>query len=387
MTGRSFLKQAFFVIFFINLFASCQKQVPENVGSEVEVKNLEVYNSLTLKSGALLGLPVRLKMNHETGHLFVQDMANWAVIELNEKGEEIRGYGKQGRGPGEIQNLEDFFLNKDHLFIVDGGQFLIHKYSLKNGQFMSSFDYRAFMMERKNRLKNGVLLPPSAPMNDNYNRPFVTLNETVLLPYQNSCEFLYEAINWQGEKLADIGEVPEGFKRSQGGEYIRDALQNKEVPDRDSALVFPVNVRSDSNEIYLVYSAIPKITKYRLSGEKLWEKPISYTPEVDSLIIDLSNVLKEDPTRSLSQLPVKKYMAGRSDTKGYLYLATYTNMDTPSTPRRPMWIHQFDTEGILVHRYKIIADADQYFYPAINFEKREIFTPSFNKGDVRVYKF
>ncbi|TVR26789.1 MAG: hypothetical protein EA390_14435 [Balneolaceae bacterium] len=375
-------------LLIISLIAACGEHAPEIAEATViEVTELRDYDRLTSENDLLLGVPVRIRHDHHTGHVFIQDVALWAVIELDEENNEVRRYGTRGRGPGEIQSLDDFFITKEHLFIVDGGRFLIHKYSREDGQFISSLDYGELLLERTNGSEHGMPLPPQAPLTSNNNRPFVTLNESILLPSQTHGEFLYRAVNWQGEKVGDIGEIPDGYTNNSDDAEVRMSLQNQRVPAHELALAFPVDDPSDLNEIYLVYSAIPKIAKYNLSGNKIWEQAIPSTPEVDSLMVDLSNVLDTRPNHRVSLLPVKKYMAGRSNQQGEVFLFTYTNMDTPRTPRRPMWIHQFDSKGTLVDRYKIISDTDLFYYPGIDFENRRIFTPSFNESDIRMYPF
>jgi hypothetical protein len=187
--------------------------------------------------------------------------------------------------------------------------------------------------------------------------------------------------------VSDIGDLPEDFRVVANDEEAGQSLKSNTVPAHELALAFPVNDLTNPDEVFIVYSAIPKIAKYNLEGEKIWEQTIPYTPEVDSLMIDLGNVLENHPDQPVFLLPVKMYMAGRSSPEGGLYLFTYTNMDTPYTPRRPMWVHQFDSEGNLVNRYKIISDTDQYYYPGMDFSNRRIFTPSFNESDVRMYPF
>ena len=376
------------ILLIINSLVACADQASENSkATTIEVTELSDYDSLISENDLMLGVPVRLKIDHSSQHLFIQDVALLAVIELDEQYNEVLRFGNRGRGPGEIQSLDDFFISEKHLFIVDGNRFLIHKYSRGDGQLISSLDYGELLIESKNSSVNGLPMPPPAPLTSNNNRPFITLNETILLPSHTNGEFLYQAFNWQGEKVADIGEIPDGYTPLADDEEVRSALRDKRVPERDLALAFPVNDLSDFNEINLVYSAIPKIAKYTLTGNKIWEQDIPSTPEVDSLMIDLGNVLVNHPNQRASLLPVKKYMKGVNSPQGDLYLFTYTNMDTPHTPRRPMWIHQFDTKGTLVHRYKIISDVDLFYYPDIDYEYRRIFTPSFNESDVRVYPF
>lgn len=378
------LSVALLIIFPI----ACREHTPENAeATGIEIKELKVYDSLISENDLLLGVPVRLKIEHDTQHLFIQDVAHWAVIELDKQNNDVRRFGKRGRGPGELQSLDDFFITKEHLFIVDGGRFLIHKYSRNDGQFISSLNYGELLMEGNNSSERGLPQTPQAPLISNNNRPFVTYNETVLLPAQTGGEYLYRAVTFEGEKVADIGEIPDGYTDFIDDEEIRQSLKNRSVPAHEMALAFPVNDLTTLNEIFVVYSAIPKIAKYDLSGTKIWERDIPVTPELDSLMIDLGNVLQNRPNQRASLLPVKKYMAGRNSPDGDLYLFTYTNMDTPFTPRRPMWIHQFDSDGMFMYRYKINSDVDLFYYPGIDFKNQRVFTPSFNESDVRIYPF
>lgn len=388
MCIRVYYMFVLFSVFLISTFASCREHTPENAeAADIVVYELRDYDSLISNNDLLLGVPVRLKIDHITQDLFIQDVAHWAVIELDEQNNEVRRYGSKGRGPGEVQNLDDFFISAEHLFIVDSSMFLIHKYSRIDGQFISSLDYGELLMDRINSSEKGIPLSPQAPLTSNNNRPFVTYNETVLLPAQFGGEYLYRAKMWEGQRTAEIGEIPEGYNDFIDNDEVRQSLKNRRVPAHELALSFPVNDPANHNEIFIVYSAIPKIAKYNLEGDKIWEQTVPYTPEVDSLMIDLKNVIQDHPNQRVSLLPAKKYMAGRSSPDGDLYLFTYTNMDTPHTPRRPMWIHQFDSKGTLVHRYKIISDTDLFYYPDIDFKNRRVFTPSFNESDIRIYPF
>lgn len=373
---------------FLSALVACSEHAPEKTEAfEIEIKELRDYNRLTSENDLLLGVPVRLKIDHDTQHIFAQDVAHLAVIELDEQNREVQRYGSRGRGPGELQNLDDFFITAEHLFIVDGSRFLIHKYNREDGLFISSLEYGELLTREESGTEFGTPLPPQAPLTSNYNRPFVTYNEMVLLPNHSKGEYLYQTVTWEGEKVAHIGELPDGYIEFIDDEKIRQSLKNYRVPEHEMALAFPVNDMTNLNEIFLVYSAIPKIAKYNFEGDKIWEQTIPLTPEVDSLLIDLGNVLQNRPGQRVSLLPVKKYMAGRGSPDGGLYLFTYTNMDTPHTPRRPMWIHQFDSGGTLMQRYKINSDTDLFYYPGIDFKNRKLYTPVFSESDIRVYPY
>lgn len=385
---RFYTSYILLILVSVCLLTGCQEKDGEtSEGAEVTVHELRDYDNLKTNRDLLLGRPVGLKFENESRHLFIQDIARSGVIEIDDSSNVINVYGKEGSGPGEIQMLADFFITQEHLFIVDTSRFLIHKYSRRDGQHISSLDYGEFLTEERNISTNGPPPPPKPVLIDNNNEPFVTQNETILLPSQTNGEFLYQAINWSGEKLADIGELPANCTDTEDNDEIRSALENRNVSARDLCLVFPVHDRFNPDEIFLVYSAIPKIAKYSLSGEKIWERGIPHTPEVDSLMIDLSNIVKSQPNSpGVLLLPARKYITGRSSPDGDLYLTTYTNIQV-SNSNRPVWIHQFDSEGNLVNRYKIISDDDFWYYPGIDFNKRRIFIPFVQDSGIRSYYF
>ncbi|MEX2410670.1 MAG: 6-bladed beta-propeller, partial [Candidatus Paceibacterota bacterium] len=320
--------------------------------NEVIAIELINYDKLISNRDLLLGMPIRLKYDEDSKYLFIQDLGNWGIIELDDSSNFVKKFGSRGSGPGELQELSDFFITKNNLFIVDAVQYVIHKYRRHDGQHISSLNYGNFLSEIEVSSDNKILLPRKPSLIDNNNQPFVTLNEKILLPSLANGEFLFQLINWNGDKLTGIGEISTECKTTEDYDKIRMALTNREVPARDACLVFPVNDPTNLDEIFLVYSAIPKIAKYSLSGQKIWEQTIPRTPEVDSLMTDLSNIVNSRTNHHNSLFPVRKYIAGRSGPEGELYLFTYTNLHTPII-LRPMWMHKFDSQGNLMNRYKI----------------------------------
>lgn len=370
----------FRIVLAIIVITACSERYPQYSNTfDANVIELNTFNPSVKSEDLLLGMPVRLKYDSDNQRLFIQDLPKWAVIEIDDSSNVINEYGNRGRGPGEIQMLNDFFFNKKHLYIVDGGQYLIHKFNRDDGKYISSLNYG----------ESSEIIPPSPPipLNDNNNQVFVTLNETVLIPSQFGGEYLFMAVNWQGEKIADIAEMPENCTISEDEETAKLALKKNKVPAKDQCLAFPVNDHSNTDEIFIIYSAIPKIVKYNLSGQKLWERKIPNTPEVDSLAIDLSNVVKEHPDRQPDTMPVRKYIAGRSNKEGELFLITYTNLVTRYTPRRSVWVHKFDKNGNLLKRMKIVSEEDLNPYVGIDFEEKKIITNPFMQVDIREYTF
>ncbi|REL37791.1 hypothetical protein DYD21_08400 [Rhodohalobacter sp. SW132] len=358
------------------LTTGCQKKGADNSEfTGVKVHELKFYENLPENKDLFLGMLAGLKYDDETQHLFIQDLARSAIIEIDESSNVVNVFGSKGRGPGEVLHIENFFLSKEHLFIVDGEQFLINKYSRLDGQHISSLDYGELLNQ---------IISPLLPNTDMNNRPFVTLNETILLPSQVDGKFLYQAINWNGDEIANIGELPTDCTATEDNDIIRSALESRNVPRRDLCLAFPVNDHSEPDELYIVYSAIPKIAKYSLSGRKIWEQTIARTPEIDSLMIDLSNIVDNRPDYLE---PVRKYITGRNSPNGDLYLFTFMNQNALNF-QRPMWIHQFDSEGGLINRYKIASNGELFTnFAGIDFKRSRILTATINDAEIRSYHF
>lgn len=361
----------------------CQKKNDRYAGlGSVKIKKLKKYHLLKQDKELLLGQPIRLKYDNNTHHLFIQDLAQRKVIEINDSGQIVNEFGGPGKGPGEVQDIENFFITSKYLFIVDGYQFLINKYDLRNGYYISSLNYHSLLL--KSQIPSG----PRIPYQDNNNKVFITRTGTILIPTQTGGKFLYEAVNWKGEKLADIGAIPKSRTVIENNDKFFSMNEKKEFLASDSAEAFLVNDCLNPGDIYLVYPAIPKIAKYRLSGEKIWEHNIHLTPEVDTLIYHLSIRARELMNRShYSRISIRTYVAGRCGPNGSIYLSTFTDATYPKKYRRPLWIDRLGPKGRLMKRYKVGTKINAYYYPALDFKKRRIYVPLLGTDTVRVYSF
>ncbi|MEX0856624.1 MAG: 6-bladed beta-propeller [Balneolaceae bacterium] len=130
----------FLIVMTLQLITACIDKKEKSNHSEIKVTELNTFDHYVKNEELLLGMPVRLKYDDINQHLFIQDLPKWGITEIDDSSNVINEYGRRGRGPGEIQMLNDFFVNKEHLYIVDGGQLFIHKYNRKDGKHISSLD-------------------------------------------------------------------------------------------------------------------------------------------------------------------------------------------------------------------------------------------------------
>ncbi|HYW36208.1 MAG TPA: 6-bladed beta-propeller [Balneolaceae bacterium] len=359
--------------------------------SGIKADILKKHHTLKSNKKLLLGLPVKLKYDDITDHLFILDANQRKIIEIGDSSNIVNEFGGEGKGPGESIRVDNFFITQKYLYTLDETQRLINKFSLQDGHYISSLNYGQLLLKKKNYSKSKTPPPPRFPYYDNNNQPFVTNYGTILLPTQTGGKHLYEAVNWKGKKLADIGAIPKGYKAEKNKNKYWATLENRNVPASDLDEAFPVNDCQDRGDIYLIYPAVPKIAKYSLSGQKIWEHKIPPTPEVDSIMINLSDfakLIKNHPQNNVALIPVRIYIAGRCSSDGDLYLTTYTHpTPKPSKFNRPLWIQQFSPKGKLIKRYKTGTNIEESPFSAFNFKKHRIFVSSYYSAQVRVYHF
>jgi hypothetical protein len=378
------------LVLFI-LVTGCKNKNSENIG--VPVVKLKKHHPLKLDKNVLLGLPVKLKYDNKADHLFILDVAKQKVIELDDSNKVVNTYGGRGKGPGEALRIDNFFLTPKYLFTVDGAQRLINKYNLQDGHYISSLNYGQLLSKIKKKSKTGAPQLPYTPYMDENNLPFITQNGTILLPTQKGGKYLYETVNWKRKKLADIGAIPAGHAVIENHDKYFSHFERKTFLAPDSAEAFPVDDCLNPGDIYIVYPAVPKIAEYSLSGRKIWEHKIPRTPEVDSLLIKLSNrvkgIMNHRPSNHHSARPIRTYITGRCGPNGDLYLSTFTfPAFTSPKGRRPLWIHQFSPKGKLLKRYKIVSDSNNVMYfPAIDFKKHRIYVTILHNTHIRIYDF
>ncbi|MDZ7715109.1 MAG: hypothetical protein U5J95_02735 [Balneolaceae bacterium] len=346
---------------------------------------LDEYQTLVSYEENILSNPQILRYDKNSSNLFIYDAKKKKVLELDNNGSVCKRIRTERTRRGEFLRVDNIFLVNNFLYVVDGVQFRITKFAL-NGELVGSLNYG------KDKPQT---LPPPAPLpleprakNIN-NKPAMTAQGNVLQSnFHPNDHFnaLYSLYDWQGRKQADIGEIPEGSSFALDFDRYQASIEKREVPAYYRSYTFPVIDRANEDEIFLIYSAFPRIAKYNTAGKKLWETDISESLELDSLTdyfykYSEKSLKKGRPTR----IGLRKYISGISDLNGHLYLALgkyyFTNF-----PNR-LWIHEFDSNGKLIRRYKVKSkDVNLPSIFDIDFSGKRIFVVT-KEAEVRVYPF
>lgn len=367
---------------FIILFITSCGSEHESDDSRYDVPEpvvIDEYRELISYEEALLYTPTVIEFDGES-ILYVYDYGhgNVQMIDISGEGEIVGEIGSQGQGPGEFFLINNLFLIDEVLYLIDYAQFFIHQFT-PEGDHIASLNYGDL-----GYLPDGPLDPMSTGVVTARNinqQPHITLNQQVMLSprfVSSSEQTIYDIRTWEGEKVAEAGRIDSERAIERDPSEIRAAADNMEIPGYELGNVFPVNDPSTPGEIFLVHSAVPKIAKYTLDGEKLWERAVPYLPEIEDTRRRYFDTM--DEIIGSASISFSVYMAGVSGPDGTLYLATNTNPEMPG----PQWVHEFNPDGELIRRYHLRSDEKLVPVFDVDFNKDEIIFLT-KQGSIRMF--
>ncbi len=366
------------VFFLVVPVIGCQSEPPasESSSSGINVVELEDYETISSYEETTLANPNILR--YYNASLFVYDAEKHQVLELDDRGSLVTEYGRRGQGPGEFQTVNNIFIIDSLLYVVDPAQFRISRFKL-NGDLDTILNYG------QGGPQAAIPPAPQAPFpqaKDITYKPAITLDGNVLLTAiqpGKSFNKLYSLINWEGDHISEIGNIPEGSSFQLDFDSYKADVADQKIPAYYRPYAFPVNDNADTGELYFIYNSFPKIAKYSTSGEELWETDIPETEELNSIATQFYEISEQ--MRGNGRIALENYVSGISSGKGHLYLALGKYSNFPNT----LWIHQFNTEGELIQRYKLISE-DVNLVPIfdIDFTGDRIFVVT-EEAEIRVY--
>lgn len=365
------------------LLSGCGSGVDDVTELSVPVIELTEFETITSFDDNLLGRPSLIHFDRDSGNLLVYDYARHTLFEINRTGEVINEFVGEGEGPGELAGAKNFFVHENEIYIQDHLRIYIHRYT-RDGDFIDSFDYG----HQRSRSVNGPPAPPAPPIpTDFYNEPFVISQGQVVLPTPENERFLYQLHNWDGEQLAEIGEQPAEHLDTIDDDTHRSFITSRNIPPTELHRAFLVDIPSEPDEFYIIYSNENLLSRYNRDGEKIWERELPDTPELTQVEDDYFSMM--EGTQPGRRFPLRRYVHGVASPDGELYLTTYTNIYSPFEEKRPLFVHKISSDGELLERYKLESDDDNNLaiQIAVDFENQVFFTIVQESGEVRAYSY
>lgn len=347
-------KNLLFHLFLFIVLASCSEVTEDSdIPSPTELSDFETIVSY---DNVVLANPQRIRFDGDNG-LIVFDNGLEKVVRISLNGNITQEIGRKGSGPGEYQSVSNIYLLDGSIFLVDDRQFIIHQFS-QDGNLISSLVYGDFGTHR-------------------INKPTVINRYEVLIPNSVAEQALFKFIKSNGEESAQFGQIPEGSVDELDYDVYRAAVSNHEIPPNFKPHVFAVNSRDES--VFIVYEAFPKIGKYDLSGELLWETEPIDVPELDSVATKYYDFMEMILRQANAVQPLRKYIDGVSKN-GRLFVSTNTSHDNS------LWIHEFEGSGSLVNRFVLKSEVGLKSHFDMDTNEQRIFVLT-EEGEIRAYHY
>lgn len=382
-----FINAIGFLILF-TMLVGCSGETSPNSSGDTEVVTLESYETIVSLEDNILATPKILRHDGDSS-LFVYDAGLAKIVELDANGEVRNTFGKRGRGPGEFQMVNNMFVDGSHIYIYDYLGYFINKFRT-DGELISTLNIGALSGISNSGGSAMPFAPSTLRREDTHNQPYVTSEGNVLLTPERSEEdnqSLYQLRDWQSHKIAGIGEVPPGSAFIYDPEDYKTAIENQNIPPIHKPRVFPVQDSAHPDEFFLIYSALGKIGKYDTTGNKLWEREIPSTPEIDTVKTKFFETSREMLADGGNKITLGLYYGGASGPDGNLFLVAAKSGYFAHLSNPPLWVHQFNNEGKLIRRYKLLSD-DVDLYPIfeVDVQGRQIFVVT-EETEIRAYSF
>lgn len=342
-------------LFIMCLVACSPQSTPSETAPSQQLGN---YQTIVSFEDEVLADPEHITFDTASGYLLVYDAKLESVMALNKNGTVTQTFGREGKGPGEYQAVSNIYALKNHIYIVDDRQYVIHRYN-RDGTLDATMNYGQYGTHRMNN-------------------PIVVAQDRVLLPRATVENTMYTLRRWDGSKLADIGAVPKASTDRLSYDDYRAAVSSQTIPNYFKPHSFAV-ADSTSSNLFLIYEAFPKIHNYQLSGELNWQTSQITTSEIDSISTAYYNFMDIVLKRADAVRPLKKYVDAQVRNKK-VFLSTSTDYD------QPLWIHQFNGNGELMLRYNLESEVGLSSDFAISGEDKKFYVLT-NEGDVRAYNF
>jgi|AntRauTorcE11898_2_1112593.scaffolds.fasta_scaffold02701_3 hypothetical protein len=224
------------------------------------------------------------------GNLGVVDGQTKTVLIVNEEGEILSTFGKEGRGPKEFIRLTQILVTDNHINIVDISQYKVLEFDFE-GNYMDNYAYQSRAFDRTLALDEGRVYYTGASGENN------SLIKRVD-PDADSAFFFAEA---KGSLIEDMDM-----------EATRNEIKKGNIPPyfKNNA-----NLVLGENHIYAFLDSYSELRKYDLNGNLIWERKIELP---DNQV--LFDQIVEAATKVPNALPFLRYTQDVDIVNDMVYL-------------------------------------------------------------------
>lgn len=289
-----------------------------------ELTPIRTFGGLDVPEEAVLSSPSDMVVSSD-GKIIVSDSRENKIVVFDAKGNVVNQFGREGKGPGELQGPRFVEIEGDALKVFEANNNRIQYFSL-DGQYLN-------MIPLKFSTGIGSFI-------------FGTNDDVFFATNGFRIEDLINHYRIDGEKLAPVGKIEGNPFQIYEMLKMRDALIKKEVPDslRNEIILF----LSPEGVVYAFYQALPLIKIYSPEGEL--KKVIRLDlPEFDEIKDRCSKLNVEGKQKgSPGVWSLRFWRDGFITDEGDLILLISNS--------EKMILYKFNKEGGLIQRYGCVED-------------------------------
>jgi hypothetical protein len=289
-----------------------------------DLSPIKTFGGLDVSDEAILNSPSDMVISPD-GKIIVSDSRENKIVVFDADGKVINQFGREGKGPGDLQRPRYIKLEGDTLKVFESGNDRIQYFSL-GGQYLN-------MIPLKFSVGIGSFI-------------FGANDDVFFATNGFRTEDLIYHYRTDGEKLNPIGRIEGNSFQIYEMLEMQDALIKKEVPDSLRNLI--ILFQSSEGALYAFYQALPLIKIYSPEGEL--KKAVRLDlPEFEKIIDRCSKLNMEGKQKgSPGVWSLRFWRDGVITDKGDLILLI-------SDPEK-MILYKFNKEGKLVQQFRCVDD-------------------------------
>jgi hypothetical protein len=341
-----FMPKHFFVLFVISaILWSCAEKSDQESTQSIEEITIDTLYTFADFDKQNIAQPTDVELL-DNGLILVSDYSTNQITAMDKAGEVKFIFGREGRGPGEFQNIYDIFELNNQIIVFDNHQYKTSRFN-HGGEFINDFTFPKDIFNSSLTVINDSLY---AVGNSGIKDSLFEIRSI-----KSGYKIMFE------EPRARRGReniIPKSIRQLKAGE-LPDLFKNRTI------------IKSDGNYIYVFFEGYSEMSVYDLAGKGLWNKKIEL-PNNKIIFDDLVESAKNQiGTRSI---PTLKYIF---DFKVYdegIYILTYGH-------KMPQRLVKLDSSGIIKTLYTLSLDTTVYDFD-IDFEENAAYFTSWNYGIV-----
>lgn len=289
-----------------------------------ELTPIKTFGGLDVSEGIILSSPSDMVISPD-GKIIMSDSRENKIVVFDADGKVINQFGREGKGPGDLQRPRYIKLEGDTLKVFESDNDRIQYFSL-DGQYLN-------MVPLKFRVGIGSFI-------------FGANDDVFFATNGFRTEDLIHHYRINGERLNPIGRIEGNPFQMYEMLEMQDALIKKEVPDSLRNLI--ILFQSSEGVLYAFYQALPLIKIYSPKGEL--EKVVRLDlPEFEKIIDRCSKFNMEGKQKGSSGVrPLIFWRDGVVIDEEDLIMLI-------SDPEK-MILYKFNKDGKLVQQYRCVDD-------------------------------